>query len=76
MSDLIQMAEDAAAYFLGLQGRICAALETFERRVDGARFREDQWEHATGGGGRTRVLVDGAVFEKGGAHFSMVRGGI
>jgi coproporphyrinogen III oxidase len=74
MSDLSQMAENAAEYFLGLQGRICAALESFERRVDGGRFREDQWEHATGGGGRTRVLVDGAIFEKAGVNFSLVRG--
>jgi coproporphyrinogen III oxidase len=72
--DLNRMAEDAAAYFLGLQGRICAALEAFERRKNGARFREDRWEHPSGGGGRTRVLLDGAVFEKAGVNFSLVRG--
>jgi coproporphyrinogen III oxidase len=72
--DLNQLADDAGAYFLGLQGRICAALEAFERRKNGARFREDQWEHPSGGGGRTRVLLDGAVFEKAGVNFSLVHG--
>jgi coproporphyrinogen III oxidase len=73
--DLNQMADDAAAYFLGLQGRICAALEAIEhRKKNGARFREDQWEHATGGGGRTRVMLDGTVFEKAGVNFSLVHG--
>lgn len=72
--DLNLMAEDAARYFLGLQGRICAALEAFERKKNGARFREDAWEHSSGGGGRTRVLVDGAVFEKAGVNFSHVQG--
>jgi coproporphyrinogen III oxidase len=72
--DITQLSEEAAAYFLGLQSRICAALESFERRKNGARFREDQWEHETGGGGRTRVLADGAVFEKAGVNFSLVRG--
>jgi coproporphyrinogen III oxidase len=73
--DFNQMADDAAAYFLGLQGRICAALEAIEhRKKNGARFREDQWEHATGGGGRTRVMLDGTVFEKAGVNFSLVHG--
>jgi coproporphyrinogen III oxidase len=54
-----------------LQDRLCAALE----RADGrARFREDVWERASGGGGRTRVLKDGAVFEQGGVNYSMVSG--
>ena len=43
--------------------------------VDGdARFREDAWQRAEGGGGRTRVLVDGAVFEQGGVNYSQVEG--
>jgi coproporphyrinogen III oxidase len=41
--------------------------------MNGARFHEDHWEHA-GGGGRTRVLTDGGVFEKAGVDFSLVRG--
>ena len=43
--------------------------------VDGkARFKEDLWEHSGGGGGRTRVIENGAVFEKGGVNFSHVFG--
>jgi coproporphyrinogen III oxidase len=59
------------AYMLGLQDGVCAALES----VDGAgRFREDKWGRAEGGGGRTRVLAGGAVFEKAAVAFSSVVG--
>src|SRR5437764_10125187 len=65
------MHDRAADYFRGLQDRICEGLE----RADGrARFREDSWDRPGGGGGRTRVLADGAVFEKGGVNFSEVFG--
>lgn len=65
------MHERAAEYFRGLQDRICAGLEA----VDGqARFREDTWTRPGGGGGRTRVIVEGAVFEKAGVNFSEVHG--
>lgn len=58
-------------YLTGLQDRICAALE----RADGrARFAEDAWTRDEGGGGRTRVLRDGAVFEQAGVGFSDVSG--
>ncbi|MBA4502937.1 oxygen-dependent coproporphyrinogen oxidase [Marinobacterium marinum] len=58
-------------YLLALQDRICAALE----QVDGeGRFVEDSWERAEGGGGRTRVISQGAVIEKGGVNFSHVHG--
>ena len=58
-------------YLLDLQDRLCAAIE----RADGrARFREDRWQRAEGGGGRTRVLTDGAVFEQAGVNFSSVGG--
>ena len=60
----------AAAYFRDLQDRIVAALEA----IDGARFREDSWQREGGGGGRTRVLADGGVFEKAGVNFSDVHG--
>jgi coproporphyrinogen III oxidase len=61
----------AAAYFAQLQDKICAALE----RVDGrCRFREDLWQRREGGGGRTRVLTRGTVFEKAGVNFSEVAG--
>ena len=55
----------------GLQDEICGALE----RLDGqARFREDPWERPGGGGGRSRVLEEGAVLEKGGVSTSVVFG--
>lgn len=58
-------------YLLDLQERICAALEA----EDGTgRFHEDHWEREEGGGGRSRVLTDGAVIEKGGVNFSHVHG--
>lgn len=61
----------ATDYFRGLQDRICAGLEA----ADGAgKFREDSWAREGGGGGRSRVLVDGGVFEKGGVNFSEVFG--
>ena len=59
------------AYLRGLQDGICGALE----QVDGtARFRSDRWQRAEGGGGDTRVLRDGAVFEQAGVNFSHVTG--
>ncbi|MBX9584874.1 MAG: oxygen-dependent coproporphyrinogen oxidase [Gemmataceae bacterium] len=65
------MHDRAVGYFRGLQDRICAALEA----ADGvASFREDSWDRPGGGGGRSRVIADGAVFEKGGVNFSEVFG--
>ena len=59
------------AYLLDLQDRICAELA----RLDGGiAFREDRWERPEGGGGRSRVLEDGALFEKAGINFSHVHG--
>ncbi len=58
-------------YLLNLQDQICAALETHEPE---ARFIEDAWQRGEGGGGRTRVLSNGAVFEQGGVNFSHVSG--
>lgn len=58
-------------YLLNLQDSICAALEMEEPT---ARFVEDAWSRAEGGGGRTRVLTDGEVFEQGGVNFSHVSG--
>ena len=58
-------------YLLALQDQICATLENED---GGCLFREDQWERTEGGGGRSRVLEGGAVFEKVGINFSDVRG--
>ena len=58
-------------YLLGLQDSICAALAA----EDGGReFHEDNWQRPGGGGGRSRVLSDGRVFEKAGVNFSQVYG--
>ena len=53
------------------QDWLCRQLENADGR---ATFREDQWQHAGGGGGRTRVITGGAVLEKGGVNFSAVWG--
>ena len=59
------------SYLLSLQDRICAQLE---HEDGGARFVQDEWQRPEGGGGRTRVLSDGAVFEQAGVGFSHVYG--
>ena len=66
------LATDAVEQYLrDLQDRICARLA----RLDGqGGFREDAWQRPEGGGGRTRVLAEGRVFEKAGVNFSKVRG--
>jgi coproporphyrinogen III oxidase len=56
---------------LGLQDSICQALEAEDAQ---ASFQQDQWERGEGGGGRSRVMADGAVFEKAGVGFSHVMG--
>ncbi|AXW87024.1 coproporphyrinogen III oxidase [Lonsdalea britannica] len=58
-------------FLLSLQDTLCQQLE----QMDGAEtFREDAWEYATGGGGRSRVLRQGQVFEQAGVNFSHVSG--
>jgi coproporphyrinogen III oxidase len=59
------------SYLPTLQDAICAALE---QEDGGGKFRTDEWSRPEGGGGRTRLLADGAVFEKAGVAFSHVRG--
>ena len=59
----------AQEYFKHLQDVICRSLET----ADGtSSFAEDNWTHAEHGGGRTRVLQNGSIFEKAGVNFSAV----
>jgi coproporphyrinogen III oxidase len=58
-------------YIYGLQDQICEALE----QVDGKSvFLTDEWDREGGGGGRTRVISGGKVFEKGGVNTSVVWG--
>lgn len=67
-------ATDVAAvkdYLMGLQDRICTALEQADGR---GRFVEELWDRPAGGGGRSRILEKGALLEKGGVGFSHVFG--
>ena len=64
------MRDQAAEFVHGVQDRITHALAA----VDGGSFLEDNWERPGGGGGRTRVLDDGRVFEKAGVNVSVVHG--
>jgi len=58
-------------YLLDLQNRICQALENLDAEKS---FLEATWKREEGGGGRSRVLEEGAVFEKAGINFSHVHG--
>ena len=60
-------------YILKLQDTITSKLED----IDGvAKFQEDLWNRSEGGGGRTRVIEKGAIFEKGGVNISAVHGAL
>jgi len=59
------------AYLLDLQDSICNALQAEDGK---ARFKEESWVREEGGGGRSRVITEGDVFEKGGVNFSHVHG--
>jgi coproporphyrinogen III oxidase len=63
--------EPVKDYLLDLQDRICAMLEAEDGEQE---FIEDNWERNGGGGGRTRVLSEGGVFEQAGVNFSHVFG--
>ena len=65
------MLPEVKAYLLELQDRICKAMAEEDGQ---AEFKEDRWEREAGGGGRTRVLYEGAVFEQAGVNFSHVHG--
>ena len=65
------LGERASSFFRDLQDRVCAGLEELDGK---ARFSEDLWQRTGGGGGRTRVITDGDVFEKAGVNFSDVHG--
>ena len=63
--------EQVKSYLLSLQDSICAALSEEDGAAD---FITDEWQRPGGGGGRSRVLAEGAVFEKAGVNFSHVMG--
>ena len=58
-------------YLIDLQDRITGSLGAMD---GGADFREETWKREAGGGGRSRVIEDGELFEKGGVNFSHVMG--
>lgn len=62
---------EVKTYLMLLQDKICQQLEALD---GGASFQEDSWEREAGGGGRSRVLKQGRVFEQGGVNFSHVYG--
>jgi coproporphyrinogen III oxidase len=64
----LQQIENA---FKDLQDSICHALEVTDKK---GKFIEDKWEHHSGGGGRTRLIQEGNILEKGGVNFSSVTG--
>ena len=63
--------DDVRQYLMELQDSICTSLETIETEV---KFAEQSWQRPDGGGGRSRVIENGNVFEKGGVNFSHVFG--
>lgn len=58
-------------WFMSLQDGICEALENADGQ---GKFRQDKWTRSEGGGGRTRIIENGEVIEKGGVNFSAVHG--
>lgn len=63
-------AQRVKQFLLSLQDEICQQLST----VDGSEFVEDNWQREAGGGGRSRVLRNGGIFEQAGVNFSHVHG--
>ncbi|EED32056.1 coproporphyrinogen III oxidase, aerobic [gamma proteobacterium NOR5-3] len=66
-----EMIDQVKQYLLGLQDSICEGLAQVDGKAD---FSVEEWDRPEGGGGRSRVLVDGAVLEKAGVNFSHVMG--
>src|ERR1700741_4086034 len=63
--------DEIAHWLKGLQDDICKSLQTADGK---GRFEEELWERPGGGGGRTRILQQGNIIEKGGVNFSAVHG--
>ena len=66
-----ELLEQVKAYLMALQDTICQGLESADGK---AKFVEDNWQRAEGGGGRTRVIQGGNVIEQGGVNYSHVFG--
>jgi coproporphyrinogen III oxidase len=65
--------EEIASQFKTLQDTICKGLEDLDGK---SKFSEDLWDRAEGGGGRTRIIANGDLLEKGGVAFSAVHGAV
>jgi coproporphyrinogen III oxidase len=63
--------QEIIGYFQQLQQNICTQLEILDGK---SHFVSDKWQRPEGGGGDSRVILDGSVFEKGGVNFSHVHG--
>nr|WP_286086891.1 oxygen-dependent coproporphyrinogen oxidase [Halomonas sp. S3-1-1] len=63
--------DDVKTYLMNLQDQLCEALADADGR---GTFREESWQREAGGGGRSRVIENGALFEKGGVNYSHVFG--
>ncbi len=63
--------EEFIAFIHQTQDELCVVLEAIDGK---ANFKEDAWEREAGGGGKTRVMANGAVIEKGGVNTSVVYG--
>jgi coproporphyrinogen III oxidase len=70
MPELRSLSSRMEALVRQVQGTICHAIE----ELDGCTFREDVWTRVEGGGGTSRVLQNGNVFEKAGVNFSALHG--
>ncbi len=71
MSSIASHGQQVSAYLRDLQDRLCSGLAAAD---GGAEFQEDAWQRAEGGGGRSRVLKNGALFEQAGVGYSEVSG--
>ena len=63
--------KEFVTFLRNLQDSIC---QTIEQEDTSGIFKEEKWERPEGGGGRTRIISEGAVFEKGGVNTSEVSG--
>lgn len=66
-----EQVDTVESFMRELQDRVCGAVEAIDGK---AQFAEDAWQRPAGGGGRTRVLRNGGVFEQAGVNFSRVDG--
>ena len=63
--------KEIAYWFENLQDEICIQLEKIDQK---GKFTEDKWERSGGGGGKSRIIQNGNIIEKGGVNFSAVHG--